>query len=973
MSVKRLIAVTLILITVASLLVGCSNAPNEQGQPKNTIQTFRDIPDITTDEIAAIEKLINERDSFSFGALFSTYAFELPDGTGAGFFPLLCELLSDLFGIPFIIEFDDWDAINENLNDFSLDFTGELTPTPARREKYHMTSAIAEHTLSAFILNDGMIEVNNAESLNGLNVAYWSNSITELIFLTAYPDIVYTSLEVDTASEAAEKLLSGEIDVFMAPSVDAYTLKDYPFIIGREVFPFCYAIAALATANPELEPIISAVESFLLSDGFYQIHDLHIEGRRDFAKYNLYLSFTDDEIAFINDMRERDIKIPILKRSSWYPITFFNEADDEFQGIAKDILTEITLLTGLQFEVVNDKNTTGLELRELLFTGQAAMISDLWHSDDIKDDFLWADEPYKISNFAFLSKIDTPYTDFLLPLLRTGAVRGTVFETVYHTFFPESENLFLYDLHSDALTALEADEIDLLLTSDFLLLYQTNYRERPDYKINVLLSHLTGESFFGFNKSYKNLSQVISKSQRYADIDRIVLRWTSRSFDYERKLAEERADDANQRAVTFLITMSVLFVLFLMLAFLIRKNKVTINKLHKTSSDLEVAVQQTKAASRAKSDFLSNMSHEIRTPLNAIVGMTVIGKKAADLENKNNALGKIEDASSHLLGVINDVLDMAKIEADKLELAPTSFIFEKMLQKAINTIHYRANEKNHTLTVNVDKSIPRYIVADEQRLAQIIINLLTNAVKFTPPGGHISINASLIDNYDDTLKLRIEVSDTGIGISPDQQDKLFEAFEQANSGVNREFGGTGLGLSIAKRIVEMMGGRIWVESEFGKGAKFVFVALAARSDIDDDIERDEIKTGTTGSFSGKRLLIAEDIQINTDILIALLEDTGLEIDCVENGQEALDAITAQPDKYDIVFMDLQMPVMDGLEATRRIRTLPGHNRDKLVIIAMTANVFQEDINNCLAAGMDDHISKPLDIEILLGKLQDYLL
>jgi len=397
---------------------------------------------------------------------------------------------------------------------------------------------------------------------------------------------------------------------------------------------------------------------------------------------------------------------------------------------------------------------------------------------------------------------------------------------------------------------------------------------------------------------------------------------------------------------------------------------------------LQNIAAKEREANQSKSNFLANMSHEMRTPMNAIIGMTVIGKKAKNIEQKTLALNKIGDASSHLLGVINDVLDMAKIEANKLELSPIEYNFERMLQKVLTVVNFRVEEKKQRLTLNVDKNVPGFMIGDEQRLAQIITNLLFNAVKFTPEGGEIRLDASLVNEIDGNCELRIEVIDSGIGISDEQKEKLFLAFEQAETGISRQYGGTGLGLSISKRIIELMGGNIWVESELGKGARFIFTVkmlmpsmvidcVNERLDIADDIN--DIEVITADEFKGKKLLIVEDVEINREIVMALLEDTGLIIDCAENGDEALKKVEAAPDKYDIVFMDVHMPVMNGLESTRCIRALPARKRDgRLPIIAMTANVFKSNIEDCLAAGMDDHLGKPLDIEKVMEKLREYL-
>jgi len=476
-----------------------------------------------------------------------------------------------------------------------------------------------------------------------------------------------------------------------------------------------------------------------------------------------------------------------------------------------------------------------------------------------------------------------------------------------------------------------------------------------------------------------------------------------------------------------------------------------------------------------------------------------------NIERKDYSLKRIDEASKHLLGVINDILDVSKIEAGKFELSSTDFNFEEMLQRVIGVANFRVDEKMQKLKVYVDRDIPKILYGDEQRLAQVLMNLLGNANKFTPKYGLININSYLMGEENGVCTIKIGVTDTGIGISPEQQSKLFQSFSQAESSTARQFGGTGLGLTISKSIVEMMGGGIWVESELGKGATFNIIIKIKRGEtqkqrlsggeinweklrilaVDDDsfiledfkgiIEKfgascdtalsvadalsiieqggydfyfvdwrmpgmdgieltkiikermteennavvvmisafdysdiaeearvagvdkfmqkplfpsaianmvrellyradqpaDDFDAGIQDIFTGRRILLAEDVDINREIVTTLLEPTMIDIVCAENGREAVRLFSEAPEKYDMIFMDIQMPEMDGYEATRAIRALGTPKAMDIPIIAMTANVFREDIDKCLDAGMNGHVGKPIVFDEVISRLRNY--
>ena len=408
-------------------------------------------------------------------------------------------------------------------------------------------------------------------------------------------------------------------------------------------------------------------------------------------------------------------------------------------------------------------------------------------------------------------------------------------------------------------------------------------------------------------------------------------------------------------------------------------------------TQLMAAKEAADAANRAKSEFLSRMSHEIRTPMNAVIGMTSVAIASEDPEKLEECLTKIDSASRHLLNVINEILDISKIEANKVEIADEMFDMGATLKKVLSMLDWRLSNKRRDFIVNID-DIPLLVTGDDVRLSQIIVNLLSNADKFTPEGGKIVLNIKNQEESDSECILRVEVADNGIGIPKDQQPRLFQSFEQADKNTSKHFGGTGLGLAISKKLVEMMGGQIWVESELGKGATFIFTlklkkyrssnrrvdvgaimnsarevgklisgAYDGQKHIDWNSLPDDIKSGE------RRALIAEDVEVNRELVSMYFEDSGITMDFAEDGKEALDMFKKNPKKYCMILMDIQMPVMDGYEAARAIRALKTEWAQKVPIIAMTANVFKEDIDNCFAAGMNDHVGKPIDKETLHDK------
>ena len=389
---------------------------------------------------------------------------------------------------------------------------------------------------------------------------------------------------------------------------------------------------------------------------------------------------------------------------------------------------------------------------------------------------------------------------------------------------------------------------------------------------------------------------------------------------------------------------------------------------HQTTLAVEAALEVAEKASKAKTDFLSNMSHDIRTPMNAIIGITTLMKNELhEPEKLAEHLGKLETSGQLLLGIINDILDMSRIESGKTTLNVEKMNLTQQISQLDSVIRQQAGQRRQTFTVETHVQHEN-VLGDSNRLKQVLMNILSNAVKYTPNGGHIRLEVDELTHTEHYTKYRFVVQDDGIGMSEEFQKTLFEPFTREEKSGTNKVQGTGLGMAITKSIVDLMGGTIHVESTTGKGTRFEVVLefpIDAEADTVQETQVPPEEEETASPLSGMKFLCAEDNAINAEILEMLLEANGASCTICANGQEIVDAFASvKPGDYDMILMDVQMPVMDGLEATRRIRSSENPLGKTIPILAMTANAFLEDMQKSREAGMDEHLSKPVDISAL---------
>ena len=938
--------------------------------------SFRDIPGITEAEIKALEKALAGRESLVYGVLESSECFYREDKSLDGYAVLFTQWLSKLFGVPFQLKVYPWKDMASGVRTGAIDLTGDFTPDDSRAQDFLISRPFTERPIK-FVARSTDIPFTAPVSRRVLRVAFLQNSAAHRLVLPYLRKLYGDRLKItmlDSRLDVASMLRREELDAFITDGTRADIFAGRAGIAVGLFHPLLYKRVSLATAKPELAPVVEAINR-VFSDrkAMAYVHDLYRRGERRFYR-KIFLSSLNKAERSYYDKRIRDgIPIPIGTSPTNYPVEFYNESQARWDGIAFDILAEISEITGLTFRPVKFAEDNWPLLLKMLRSGDpdAPMLLDVGYNETRAKDFIFADKPYLLDHYALISASslrNLRHDDVLSH--RVGLLHDSMFSEVFQQWFPSHANTVHFSSQYEELEALEQGKIDLLMLSQLHFSYVTNFLKRTNFKINMVFEEplRTG---FGFGKEHESLRGVISKAQDLVDTQSIVRRWEYSIFDFQ-------GDEARTRAILLASTCVFMALVIVLLTLLLiqrrREGKRLRSQVAERTRELAEQVKNTETASEAKSHFLARMSHEMRIPLNAIIGLSgLILSEGRDTTERRN-IEKVRNAGLTLLALANDLLDISKIEAGRVELSPMEYDTPSLINDIAVMNIVRRGSKSISFRIVVDETLPSRLRGDDLRVRQIFNNLLSNAFKYTE-GGEVEWRLSWA-REDDSVWLFSSVRDTGIGIRPENLERIFTDYNQVGEDAARHIEGTGLGLSIALNLVKLMDGELTVESEYGKGSTFsvrIRQGYIGSEPIGPELAREIQQFQHTARKRAEhpqiayprldhaRVLVVDDVESNLDVAMGMMKPYGMRIDCVTSGQQAIELVRAEKVLYDVIFMDHMMPRIDGIEALRRIRAIGTQYASSVPIVALTANVVSGNEQRFLESGFQAFLAKPIDI------------
>ena len=863
------------------------------------------------------------------------------DGKEAGYGVELLDKISQYTGMKFeYVRASSWEETKRMLVDGKADLRmpGTKPPTPSDTLVYNDTSIMA--TYDALLTKNSRDDLyyQDYDKIRTLKIAV-SESFYEMDEVQKYLDTVDISLDqiifCSEYNEAEKMLISGQADALISNIMD---MNSDMKLLAR--FGNAYNYFSMLIGRPEIRELDNALTEIALDEPGY----LTTLYSRWYPKRTTVPN-TLEETQYLNSVDH----ITFAFRSNEGYLSRCENG--EFYGIYVEMAREICRNLGVEFRAADiDECLAGKD--------EADVYAGFFFDQNYAEEWNFSiTAPINDINYYAIKKREKSFDEKTCRIAVMDKFRYTK-EYIYK-FYPDAKYVYC-DSYEDCLKAVAAGRADMSIINNYIAEYYLNL-----YQFSDLSASLSGEysHLYCFAAADHNdvLASLLTKGIHGISVDemtQIYIRGQEKKPETNFWMAMVYSSPITVACGLFIFLALIFAVVFL---FLISGRRRTQN-------------MALTAALSAKSDFLSRMSHDMRTPMNGILGLTTLLMDHDMPEDVREGMAQIQMSGEYLLDLINDTLDMSKIESGHIELHPVPTDVQEITKNTISNARLMADQKGVNLSVGMiqpEKITPVNVMIDRSRVEQIFMNLISNAVKFTPVGGNVYISIERMETADDYIVSRYVVQDTGIGMSKEFLTHLYEPFSQEGRMHTERESGTGLGLSIVKRVVDLMGGDLQVESHMGEGTKFTLVLRFER--YHGDITGPSHEPLDEAMLKGRRILVCEDHPLNRQIAQKLLEKKGMVVDCAEDGQLGVDRFRdSDIGCYDAVLMDLRMPVMDGYAATRAIRSLKRKDASVVPIIAMTANAFDEDVKKCLDAGMNAHIAKPIDVELLYRTLAEYI-
>ena len=837
-----------------------------------------------------------------------------------------------------------------------IDLLPTLRITPERAERFAFSSEPISNLATMLTVKAGnrSIVAGNYETYNGMTVGMsrrGNGRNQSFIHYAEEHGFTYTPVYFDTDEELSLALRTGVITAAVSNRLRKTTNE---WIIDTFDLQDCY-IAVRKDDSATLQLVNDALTKMDRDDPTWRTTLFDKYNENIHTSNKLYLTAAEEN--YITAHNADGTTFQVLVNPDLYPYSYLDE-DGCPTGIMVDLFKLVADRAQLHYSFLAPASRS--EYRAMLDSGDADFVIDF------SDDYSMAEDyGYQLTS-SYLS------AEFSWVMLRShsGGLHKVIVPDNFNSDSLEMpglqdiSNVKYADSFDDCLAAVRSGDVDACYT----------YTYQAERAI--------------FDDKYNELRAMLSDERRSfcigvrADYDILLLDVLNKSVDSLTRadivaLTNKYINLGQQKfSLVRLAYQYPLFVLLIVLCVIITNVCVVLSMRARRFRDLtEAALHRAEEASTAKTEFLSNMSHDIRTPINGIMGMLDIAEENfEDQARVRDCLTKMRGAASHLLSLVNDVLDMSKIESGSMKLLNNPFDLRVLLQACCDIVEGQIIERNLTFTKQIGPFWHPYLVGSELHVRQVLINILSNAVKYTPDGGTIRFCAKETLYEEGLVHLRIEITDNGIGMSEEFLQHIFEPFTQEQRSSRTHYKGTGLGMAITKKLVDQMHGSLDVESEPGKGSTFIVRLSLPVDPTPHPVAAQQPATQEdTPTLAGLHLLLAEDNELNSEIAVTLLEAEGAKVTAVTNGREAVEAMQhAAPHTYDAVLMDVMMPEMNGLEATRCIRAFEGVGPDEgTPIIAMTANVFADDVRACLDSGMNSHVGKPLDMRVLMREILKY--